>query len=59
MAASDQIRADDAEKAQTRALLKGVGVGAVVLVGLAVGLWARYGTAVFLDTMATAWAYCF
>jgi hypothetical protein len=26
---------------------------------LALVLWARYGSAVFLETMANAWAYCF
>lgn len=34
-------------------------VGLAVLGVLALGLWSRYGSAVFLETMATAWAYCF
>jgi len=34
-----------------------IGIGLLAL--LAVGLWARYGSVVFLETMANAWAYCF
>lgn len=34
-------------------------LGGVALAGLALALWARYGTVVFMETMASAWAYCF
>jgi hypothetical protein len=32
-------------------------IAALALVSLA--LWARYGGAVFMEMIATAWAYCF
>lgn len=35
------------------------GVVAVVLVGGAVTLWARYGTAVFFETIAAGLSACF
>lgn len=42
-----------------RALVTGgAGLGAVVLVGALV-LWARYGTAVFFEMIASGFAACF
>lgn len=42
-----------------RRLARVIAVGFAALFALALVLWARYGSAVFMETMATAWAYCF
>ena len=42
-----------------RTFLRVLAFGGVSLVALAIGLWSRYGTVVFMETMANAWAYCF
>ena len=34
-------------------------IGAVALLGAAIGLWARHGAAVFFDMLAAGIAYCF
>lgn len=51
-AAPDPARAN-------RTIVRAALIGGVVLAGLAVALWARYGGVVFMETMANAWAYCF
>ncbi|MBS9478716.1 hypothetical protein [Ancylobacter radicis] len=36
-----------------------VGLGIVLLLAAAIGLWARHGAAVFFDIVAAGVAYCF
>lgn len=42
-----------------RALIRTLALAGAALFALALGLWAQYGTAIFMETMANAWAYCF
>lgn len=47
------------QAAEGRNVARLVIIGFGALFALAVVLWARYGSAVFMETMANAWAYCF
>ncbi len=47
------------EKAELARTLRALGLGALFLAGIALALWSRFGSAVFMDMLATAWAYCF
>lgn len=53
------VLAHSSDSRLARAVL--IGVGAVFALGLAAGivLWAKLGTAVFLDIIAAGIAYCF
>jgi hypothetical protein len=37
----------------------GAGIVALLVVGAAIGLWARHGAAVFFDMLTAGLAYCF
>ncbi len=58
-ASKHEARASSDQAHTPRAALwtGGLAIAALALVSLA--LWARYGGAVFMEMIATAWAYCF
>lgn len=56
MAAETELSAPADETRRFGRLLLGA---AGLMLALAVGLWATYGGAVFMNVMATAWSYCF
>lgn len=37
----------------------GAGMAALLVIGAAIGLWARHGAAVFFDMLTAGLAYCF
>lgn len=59
MAQAEHTVGEPAATTANRTLVRTLILAAAVLFLVALGLWARYGSAIFLETMANAWAYCF